>query len=854
MNTTAPQRMARLHIISTADDRTLEYFYDDNGNVTKTIDNAGRETLTEYDTLNRPVRSVGPEHKSHIGVGHTNTRLVTKTTYNSLGYVTTLEAGYTTDLTGADTNDVLAIQAQYFYDDFGRLIEKHDANGKITRHIYDSHGNLIKTKSPNGHIVELEYDHTRNGLLTKRIAKRSTSDSDPHTTHYSYNALGQITRVTTPEVAYSYTYDKANRLTTVTDSRGNKTLTYDRSPGGLLNSIEDSEGKRSDFLYDATGRLTAILAPNGERVNFVFDAGGRLLETNIPGSISSHYSYVSNDYEASNQLRSLINRTAAGDISSQHEYTYDSMGRRDFYVETVEGITTDHNYAYDELNRLTQVVKYTNSTGNSSELSQHRLDRRNEGSHGLIDEYQYDQYGNRHMQRTSLNGTAPYYHYYQYDNAQQLQSVHQGTEDGPQITNFSYDDNGNLLRKNDRGVSRIFTYDALERLEKVEGSGMATETYQYDHKDRRVSKRVGGASQHYLYSGMSIWSEYGNDWGEALAHYTYTGLDQPIIRSTPNEADSRLYLHDGLGSAVAVSNTAGELMGSQRYDTWGNVTASTGVVPQYGYTGREPDASGLIYYRARYYDPGVGRFTQRDPIGFADGVNPYTYVGSSPANFVDPLGLAARMAGVFDGQRTAMLGARNSCMCHTSSFSSSPSEGDKLFQRGVSLLLDVPPLVGGVKSGQQFLTGQDYFAGESVSRGEEFAGIFFGMVGGKLISKYPEISKFGSDVVDYFTNRPFALGIDDHLDDFAKMHDATTWKQFDDVENWKPQVLKNILDPNQKVLFNLDGVDVWPGVSRSASGRGGNTDWELLQIRQNPQAWDTIEFWQGNSKVENPFQ
>ena len=83
---------------------------------------------------------------------------------------------------------------------------------------------------------------------------------------------------------------------------------------------------------------------------------------------------------------------------------------------------------------------------------------------------------------------------------------------------------------------------------------------------------------------------------------------------------------------------------------------------------------------------------------------------------------------------------------------------------------------------------------------------------------------------------------------------TTTWKQFDDVENWKSQVLDRITDPEQKVLFNLDGVDIWSGVSRAASGRGGATDWELLQIRQNPQSWDTIEFFQGGSRVENPFQ
>lgn len=64
-------------------------------------------------------------------------------------------------------------------------------------------------------------------------------------------------------------------------------------------------------------------------------------------------------------------------------------------------------------------------------------------------------------------------------------------------------------------------------------------------------------------------------------------------------------------------------------------------MPQYGYTGREPDASGLTYYRARYYDPNQTRFTARDPLGYADGINRYAYVGNNPINYNDPNGLFA---------------------------------------------------------------------------------------------------------------------------------------------------------------------------------------------------------------------
>ncbi|MBE7447993.1 MAG: hypothetical protein HS111_03610 [Kofleriaceae bacterium] len=103
--------------------------------------------------------------------------------------------------------------------------------------------------------------------------------------------------------------------------------------------------------------------------------------------------------------------------------------------------------------------------------------------------------------------------------------------------------------------------------------------------------------------------------------------------------------------------------------------------------------------------------------------------------------------------------------------------------------------------------------------------------------------------------RPFAMGLtDEGLEAFANARGATTWRQLPDVANWRSGVLDKLADPNTMVHFNLDGVDVWQGVSRAAAGRGGPTDWELLTIRQNPQSWDTIQFWRGGQPVPNPFQ
>ena len=101
--------------------------------------------------------------------------------------------------------------------------------------------------------------------------------------------------------------------------------------------------------------------------------------------------------------------------------------------------------------------------------------------------------------------------------------------------------------------------------------------------------------------------------------------------------------------------------------------------------------------------------------------------------------------------------------------------------------------------------------------------------------------------------QPFAMGLDAGLDAFAAARGATTWKSFADPMNWKAGVVEKLSDPATMVHFNLDGVDVLRGVSRAAAGRGGATDWELMQIRQNPQWWGSVQFWRNGSPAANPF-
>jgi RHS repeat-associated protein len=102
------------------------------------------------------------------------------------------------------------------------------------------------------------------------------------------------------------------------------------------------------------------------------------------------------------------------------------------------------------------------------------------------------------------------------------------------------------------------------------------------------------------------------------------------------------YFHaDGLGSVTSLSSSAGAIANTYTYDSFGKLTASTGsLVNPFQYTARESDSeTGLYYYRARYYDPSLGRFLNEDPLRFAGGENFYRYVGNNPVTRKDSLGL-----------------------------------------------------------------------------------------------------------------------------------------------------------------------------------------------------------------------
>jgi RHS repeat-associated protein len=118
---------------------------------------------------------------------------------------------------------------------------------------------------------------------------------------------------------------------------------------------------------------------------------------------------------------------------------------------------------------------------------------------------------------------------------------------------------------------------------------------------------------------------------------TLNGVGVILRRVAPPE---RWHHADQLGSTRLITDEAGDIVGTATYDAYGNPLATTGETSRLGFAGEYTDpATGLVYLRARWYDPTTAQFLSRDPLE-ALTQSAYGYAGNDPINYTDPTGLA----------------------------------------------------------------------------------------------------------------------------------------------------------------------------------------------------------------------
>ncbi|MHB8511914.1 MAG: RHS repeat domain-containing protein [Actinomycetota bacterium] len=354
-------------------------------------------------------------------------------------------------------------------------------------------------------------------------------------------------------------------------------------------------------------RLSSVADWLGNTTNFTYDANGNLIGEGYPNGVSA-----SRAYNAADRLTNISDTGPAGTFLNLR-YSRDPNGLVAASNVAAEPTTTV-GYGYDALGQLTNVQTPPTGPGVSAQA------------------FGYDTAQNL-VSLTTANGTTTTL---QHDAASQLTSA----TNAAGVTAFTYDARGNRTSAIGlQGTTTTYGYDQANRLTSYKNPAGITTTYNY---------RGDGLLQQPIWDladGIPTMLSDGllNQSGLLNSYVTGPG-GLPVEQVTGGQAF--FYHQDQLGSTRALTNGKGLVVATYVYDAYGNISAQTlvpptSIVAPFGFAGQYKDQnSGLIYMRARWYDPSTGQFLARDPLeSFTD--SPYSYASNNPINKIDPLGFSA---------------------------------------------------------------------------------------------------------------------------------------------------------------------------------------------------------------------
>jgi RHS repeat-associated protein len=509
---------------------------------------------------------------------------ITRLSYDAASHVLTEVRAYGTSLQQT--------YAAYGYTPDGRQDWVEDANGNHTDFMYDGFDRLYRMYFPQ-----------------TAVGAHAENSSDYEQYGYDNNHNRTMLRLRSGETI-SYSYDALNRLylkdlpgTTVGDvAYGYDLMSHDlyakfASGYGITNNIVNGFGE--------VRQMTSTSATDSFQLNFDYDEESNRTRVTWPDGV-----YVQYTYDGLNRMDQVRENGATAPPGLLADYSYDTLGRRS---NIYRGNSTTSTLYYDgAIPRLQNVVQDLASTAGDVTFG---LGYNNAG---------------QVISRTVSNDS---YSYFSLPNSKAYSPDGLNRYSSVAGVTFAYDARGNLTSDG----SRSFSYDYENHLLTVSGSGAVT--LDYDPFGRLQKSTSGGATTRYLYAGSQLIAEYNGS--TMLRRYVHgASTDDPLVWYETSALTDRRWLHtDQQGSIVATSDGTGAgtvyaygAYGEPAYDNWSG--------SRFRYTGQItlPEAK-LYHYKARVYDPQLGRFLQTDPVGYEADLNLYAYVGNDPLDKTDPLGL-----------------------------------------------------------------------------------------------------------------------------------------------------------------------------------------------------------------------
>jgi len=485
-------------------------------------------------------------------------------------------------------------------------------------------------KGSNGVSTVYDYDG-----MNRLISIANSRDGEAGRISYTYDLLGNRTKMTDESGTQLYLYDEWNRLRLINYGTGIEEH-YGYDLADRVNEFILTQGMTEeihlDYEYDKAGRVTAV-SDSGVRIESAYDAAGRLeSETSGFTGITARYSYA-----PSGSLTAL--RYFEGDtLLDSYEYSYDRRGNQTEKVEN--GYST--KYYYDPLSRIKTV----------------------EEESGDVLHYVYDDLGNiASIGEINPGGITETIN--SYDPCSRLISSTTANTSETQRLLFAYDSEGNQISRYKMTIrdgktiasqEQTLLYNGYNRLSTVIDDGRIT-SYQYNGDGLRTSRDASGEITRYTYDRGNIVLETDGDY--RISAVNVRGSHQLIYRETGD--NQYFYQFNGHGDVTKLRDLSSAVIEDYSYDPYGNeddalaptfggrITTAlwqaeeSGIDNPFRYCGKYLDlSSGFYYLRSRDYDPATKRFLTEDSYSGKAveplSLNLYAYCANNPINRIDPSG------------------------------------------------------------------------------------------------------------------------------------------------------------------------------------------------------------------------